>query len=120
MVAHGVSDEFVRKSVVTDAMIDQYWEFLRMAGARQATFVHYGLPRNTYIKDHIEDIKAPTLILWGEEDPDVPVADSHAFAEAIAGSKLVIYPATGHFPREELPDQSAADVRDFLLSANKP
>jgi hypothetical protein len=39
------------------------WEFLRMAGTRQATLARNGLPRSTYIKDNIGDIKAPTLIL---------------------------------------------------------
>jgi pimeloyl-ACP methyl ester carboxylesterase len=110
----------VRKSFLTDAMVDQFWEFLRMAGTRQATFARNGLPRNTYIKDHIGDIKAPTLILWGAEDPDIPVADAHLYAKAISGSKLQIYADTGHFTHEEVPDQSAADARAFLLAWNKP
>jgi len=32
VVVHGLSDEFVRKSIVTDVMIHQYCEFLRVAG----------------------------------------------------------------------------------------
>jgi pimeloyl-ACP methyl ester carboxylesterase len=60
------------------------------------------------------------LILWGEQDPDVPVADGYGYAKAIAGSKLVIYPGTGHFSQQEMPDQSAADARAFLLATNKP
>jgi pimeloyl-ACP methyl ester carboxylesterase len=110
----------VRKSIITDAMIDQFWDFPRMEGNREATFVRYGLSRDPYVKEHIGDVKTPTLILWGEEDPDIPVASAHLFAEAIAGSKLVIYADTGHFTQEEVADQSAADVRAFLLAATKP
>jgi pimeloyl-ACP methyl ester carboxylesterase len=120
LVVQTLNDVIARKSILTDAMIDQYWDFARMAGTREATFARYGLPRNTYIKDHIGDVKAPTLILWGEEDHDVPVADAHVFAKAISRSKLVIYDDTGHFPHEEMADQSAADVRAFLLATNKP
>jgi pimeloyl-ACP methyl ester carboxylesterase len=47
------------------------------------------------------------------------VADAHPYTKAISGSKLVIYANTGHFTHEEVPDQSAADARAFLL-ANRP
>jgi pimeloyl-ACP methyl ester carboxylesterase len=119
-VAQALNSVVVRKSFLTDATVDQFWEFLRMEGTRQATFARSGLPRNSYIKDHIGDIKAPTLILWGEKDPDIPVADGHGYAKAISGSKLLIYADTGHFTHEEVPDQSAADARAFLLAWNKP
>ncbi len=39
---------------------------------------------------------------------------AHAYNKAIPGSKLIVYPATGHIPMEEVADQSAADVRTFL------
>lgn len=120
MVAQILNDEIVRKSAITDGMIDQSWDFACMAGTRQVTLARYGLPRSTYIKDHIGEVKAPTLILWGEDDRDIPVADAHGFAKAISGSKLVTYPSTGHFPQDEIPDRSAADLRAFLLVATKP
>jgi len=120
MVAQTLNDVIVRKSAVTDEIIDQTWDFARMTGTRQVAFVRHGLPRNTYIKDHIGEVKAPTLILWGEEDRDIPVADAHGFANTISGSKLITYPGTGHFPMDEIPDQSAKDVRAFLLATNKP
>ena len=120
MVAQMLNEVIVRKSKITDEIIDQTWDFARMAGTRVVTFARYGLPGSTYIKDHIDGVKAPTLILWGEEDHDIPVADAHGFAKAIPGSKLVIYPGTGHFPQDEVPDQSAADFRAFVPAANKP
>jgi len=120
LVAQTLNDLIVRKSTITDAIIDQTWDFARMAGTREVTLARYSLPRNTYIKDHIGGVEAPTLILWGEEDRDIPVADAHGFAKAISGSKLIICPGTGHFPQDEMPDQSAADVRAFLLTTNKP
>jgi pimeloyl-ACP methyl ester carboxylesterase len=120
LVAQNLDGLTVRKGVITDAVIDQYWDFVRMAGTRKATFVRFGLPRNTYVRDHIAAVQAPTLILWGAEDPDIPVADGHLYAKAISGSKLLIYADTGHFTHEEVPDQSAADARAFLLAWNQP
>jgi hypothetical protein len=48
------------------------------------------------------------------------LADAQGFAEAITGSKLVIYPDTGHFSHQEMADQSAADVRALLLATHNP
>ena len=114
MVVEGLNDATVRKAVLTDAMIDQYWDFARMEGTRQATVVRFQLPEDSYVSEHTDAIKAPTLILWGEEDHLIPVAAAQAWAKAILGSKLVIYPATGHLPMEEVAGESAGDVRAFL------
>lgn len=114
MVVEGLNDAIVRKAILTDAMIDQYWDFARMAGTREATVARFGVPPDTYVRDHTGTIKAPTLILWGEEDHLIPVAAAHAWAKAILGSKLVVYPATGHLPMEEVAGESAGDVRAFL------
>ena len=120
LVSEGLNDAIVRKSIITDAMIDQYWDFARMEGTRKATMIRFQEPWDNYIEEHIGAIRMPTLILWGEEDHLIPVAAAHAFAKDIPGSKLIIYPATGHIPQEEVADQSASDVKSFLLATSKP
>ena len=67
-----------------------------------------------FVKDHVGALKMPVLILWGEEDHLIPVETARVWNKAIPGSKLIIYPATGHIPMEEVADKSAADVRLFL------
>jgi pimeloyl-ACP methyl ester carboxylesterase len=95
-------------------MIDSYWDFARMKGTRQATLARFQLPWDTYVQDHTRAITVPTLILWGEQDGLIPVSTAHDWERAVKGSKLIIYPATGHIPMEEVADKSAADVRAFL------
>ena len=119
IVKEGLNDAIVHKEIITDKMIDQYWEFARMEGSRQANAARFALPFTNDVKEHIGDIKAPTLILWGEQDHLIPVESAHAFHKDIPGSKLIVYPATGHIPMEEVPDQSAADVRAFLTRVEK-
>jgi pimeloyl-ACP methyl ester carboxylesterase len=120
IVTEGLNDAIVHKAIITDAMIDQYWEFARMAGSRAATEARFKESSDSWILDHIATIKMPTLILWGDEDHLVPVAAGREYAKDIAGSKLIIYPATGHIPQEEVPDQSAGDVKSFLLATARP
>ena len=115
LFAEGLNDAIVHKAIITDAMVDQYWRFARMEGTREATAERFQTNEDYgYVKDHINEIKMPTLILWGAEDHLIPVAAASEFHRAIPNSKLVVYPATGHIPMEEVAQQSAADVRAFL------
>jgi pimeloyl-ACP methyl ester carboxylesterase len=119
LVKEGLNDAIVHKEIITDRMIDQYWEFARMEGSRAANGERFQLPFSNAVKEHIGDIKAPTLILWGAQDHLIPVESAYAFHKDIPGSRLIVYPATGHIPMEEVPDRSAADVKTFLASAGK-
>jgi pimeloyl-ACP methyl ester carboxylesterase len=42
------------------------------------------------------------------------------WARTIRSARLIVYPATGHLPQEEMADKSAADVRTFLLATSRP
>ncbi len=56
----------------------------------------------------------PTLIVWGDADPIIPVQhalDAHA---AIRGSRLELFPGVGHFPHCEAPARFADVVLDFV------
>jgi pimeloyl-ACP methyl ester carboxylesterase len=114
IVTEGLNKAIVHKEIITDAMIDSYWDFARMAGTRQATLTRFQLTPDTYVQDHTRAIAMPTLILWGERDGLIPVSVAHDWAKAVNGSKLIVYPATGHVPMEEVAAKSAADVRAFL------
>jgi pimeloyl-ACP methyl ester carboxylesterase len=116
LVVDGLNSAIVHKDIITDEMIDRYWDFIRMDGTREATITR-GRIRDKRIRDDIPNIKTPTLILWGEDDRTIPVEAAYAFHAAIAGSKLIVYPNTGHVPQEEVADESAMDVRAFLNEA---
>ncbi|OQX35200.1 MAG: hypothetical protein B0D91_11255, partial [Oceanospirillales bacterium LUC14_002_19_P2] len=39
--------------------------------------------------------------------------------QAIPGSKLIVYPNVGHMPMEEIPEQSASDLIQFLEASEE-
>jgi len=43
----------------------------------------------------------PTLIVWGERDPMIPVAHGIAAHAAIPHSRLELLPDAGHYPLRE-------------------
>jgi pimeloyl-ACP methyl ester carboxylesterase len=56
----------------------------------------------------------PTLIVWGENDPLIPVRHARASHERIAGSRLEIFPEAGHFPHRDDPERFAKVLADFI------
>jgi pimeloyl-ACP methyl ester carboxylesterase len=66
------------------------------------------------LKKRIHRIKAPTLIVWGEQDGLIPPVYGPLFQKSISGSKLVTIPNAGHVPMVEQPDAFVKAVSDFL------
>jgi pimeloyl-ACP methyl ester carboxylesterase len=63
----------------------------------------------------LRKITAPTAIIWGENDPVVPLDVARLLQESIAGATLQILPDRRHFTPEEAPRQ-IADAIDGLLT----
>ncbi len=107
-------------ALVTPTMVDRYWELNRYPGNREATMRRFALAHNNHpaSREQLATIKAPTLILWGQEDNLIPVASARWFQQALPGSRLIIYPRVGHVPMEEVAGQSAKDVAAFLTETH--
>jgi pimeloyl-ACP methyl ester carboxylesterase len=56
----------------------------------------------------------PTLIVWGQQDPLIPVRHALEAHERMPGSRLEVFPGAGHFPHLDDPDRFAEVVIDFL------
>lgn len=110
----GLKQAFHVPAQVTPEMVDRYWELNRGPGMRAATLKRFSTPWDFTLREKAKDIKVPVLILWGRHDNLVPVDVGEAYRDAISGSQLIIYENAGHIPMEELPAQSAGDLRKFL------
>lgn len=60
--------------------------------------------------------EVPTMIVWGERDRMIPVAHARAAHAAIPGSRLEIFPDSGHFPHRDAPRRFVEVLLDFLQS----
>lgn len=56
----------------------------------------------------------PILIVWGENDPLLPVRHARAAHERLPGSRLEIFPEAGHFPHRDDPERFATVLGDFI------
>lgn len=110
----GLKKAFFNPAFVTPEMVDRYWQLNRREGNRAATLKRFQLGFDTYIQDNASKITTPTLIMWGDHDLLVPRDAGDAFNAAIKGSKLVVFRNCGHIPMEEVAEQSARILREFL------
>jgi len=56
----------------------------------------------------------PTLLLWGKQDPVVPLNVAEMYNKKIAGSKLVTFDRCGHMPEVEKTGDFVKEVLNFL------
>ena len=59
---------------------------------------------------------APALLMWGDRDVYASRTDQDALLAAIPGSRLVVYPGTGHAVHWEEPRRAAADIVSFVYA----
>lgn len=66
----------------------------------------------------LAQIQQPTLILWGDSDKILGLADAEKFNRAIARSKLIWIENCGHVPHLEQPHTTAQHILDFSAPSN--
>ncbi len=60
----------------------------------------------------------PTLIIWGDRDPIIPVAHAHAAHALIPHSRLEVFPEAGHFPFRDEPVRFVSAIHDFIAATS--
>lgn len=61
-------------------------------------------------------ITQPTLLLWGENDREIPLADGERLHAEIPGSRFVVFLNCGHLPHEEYPEAFTKLVTEFCIA----
>lgn len=56
----------------------------------------------------------PTMIIWGDQDPIIPIEHGRAAHDAIGDSRFEVMEGCGHFPHVEQPRRFVELLRDFI------
>jgi pimeloyl-ACP methyl ester carboxylesterase len=70
-------------------------------------------------RDLLPNIKAPTLLVWGDSDARSPMTVAHQLLAAVPAARLTAIAGAGHISNLEAPAQFDAAVRDFCLSVSE-
>jgi len=65
--------------------------------------------------DQLNSVRCDTLILWGEDDPWIPIDTGRRLHAAMPGSQFQSIPKAGHLVQLEAPEKVSAAVINFLL-----
>ena len=74
----------------------------------------FGLRRELHIVDRLSDLRAPLLVVWGEEDLVIPPVKAEDVQRALPGSTIHVLPECGHWPHMEKPEDFNRILIDFL------
>lgn len=113
-----VREVYFNKSKVTEELIDRYYDLFTREGNPEAFLALV----NGKFKDNTKQLKhlrTPTLILWGKEDRWLSVENAYRFHDSLPINQMIIYDHVGHIPMEEIPEESAKDLTNFLCEKAK-
>jgi len=101
---------FYDKTKITDEVINRYHFPFQMKGGKK----HFlGTLRSLYdlgdegisiYMERVREANIPTLLIWTEKDPSMPVTDAPEIANRL-NAQLLLVPECGHIPQLELDDQ---------------
>jgi pimeloyl-ACP methyl ester carboxylesterase len=58
--------------------------------------------------------RMPTMLVWGERDPIIPIEHGRAAAEIIPGTRFEVFPDSGHFPHRDEARRFVKVLTDFM------
>ncbi|MBN1888142.1 MAG: alpha/beta fold hydrolase [Thermoflexales bacterium] len=127
----GISESLKRSvhdpALVTDEWIELCYRQATLPGAHRAmlatarALVDLSGVRDDVVRpvlDNLAHITAPTLIVWGRQDPSLPVAHADVAAKRMPNAHLHVFDACRHFTQLEHPQAFNALLGEFLAGAS--
>ncbi len=105
---------YARPETLSEEQLSRYHDLIRAPGAREAMLARL---RQTVLvppQPLLRQIQAPTLLLWGELDGMIPIANATDYLQAIPGSRLARLRDVGHVPQEEATQSTLLLLQEFL------
>jgi non-heme chloroperoxidase len=100
-------------SEVSQGVLDQFWTWSMQSGLKNSYDTITTLAESDFTQD-LERFDVPTLLIHGEDDQVVPVANARRSARIIKGVKDVYYPGAPHGITTTHQDQINAELLAFL------
>jgi len=112
-----LKDAYVNQNISVDTLAPYYRTFKKTGHiqTRIALKIRESFGENFQnFEPHLKQIVAPTLLIWGDLDPLVPLSSAHKFKRAIANSSLAVIRNCGDFPQEEYPEVVTTHLMNFI------
>lgn len=101
------------KQVLDEFRVEVRFLPLRAAGTHRAIIRTVRNWDANRIQREAHLISQPTLLVWGDNDPDVPLRDGERLQRQMLDARLIVFRDCGHHPQEEYPAAFTKLVLDF-------
>ncbi len=96
-------------------IITGFIERMKLPNAKMAFMsTILGLKNSEIIINKLKTINVPTLIIWGANDPVIPIQNADGFVSSIKDCRFYRMDGCGHTPYVQKPKEFADIVLDFL------
>jgi len=118
----GDADSALANSIIPDGRTNIPDEVRRYKSLTLAGRVGWEPPylHDRKLLDRLHRITAPALLIWGEQDRFVPLANGRAYEANLPKAALKVLPGVGHSAILEAPEQCMALIAPFLSSGALP
>ena len=116
LVRKSIEPAFAEADALNSALVNRYYDMLRAPGVRGAILERSNQTIYTDPVPRLKAIKAPTLLIWGEQDQMIPSTNAQSYDTVLSNSTTVLMPKLGHLLQEEQPEKGLAAVIQFLDS----
>ena len=106
-----LNESWYNQELITDEVKAGYRKPLNVIGWEEGFWEFNRAPREFDVKDRLDEITVPTLLLTGDTDTVVATADTEALANLIKDSVLFVIPDSGHLAQEETPEDTMKAIR---------
>lgn len=114
LVRMSLAPAYADSRALTDERLDRYYDLLRAPGARPAMIARMKQSIRFDPMGRLASIRAPTLVLWGEDDRLIPFSNAADYLRAIPAATLEALAGVGHLPQEEAPERSLDALLRFV------
>jgi pimeloyl-ACP methyl ester carboxylesterase len=118
IIEKSMLDVYKNDQLVTEKLIDRYFELSLREGNRTAFVKRMSQLNEKLVVGDLENITVPVLIQWGKDDRWIPLANAFEFQKLIPKAELIIYDS-GHVPMEENPMETVKDYMIFLKNSKE-
>ena len=106
-----LNESWYNKDLITEEVKAGYREPLSVIGWEEGFWEFNRAPRAFDVKDRLDEITVPTLLITGDTDTVVATADTEALANMVKDSVLFVIPQSGHLAQEEKPEDTMKAIR---------
>ena len=118
IIENSMLDVYKNDNLVTEKLIDRYFELSLREGNRTAFVKRMSQLNEKLDINDLKKITAPVLIQWGKDDRWIPLAKGYEFKKLMPHAELKIY-NSGHVPMEENPMETVEDYMIFLKKSKE-